>query len=168
MPSMITRKQTLSFEGGSKAKNPHARCQLKVVSKPLLLEQKRSGRHSAAFDWSRPRHPCMNSFKATRIPSDKSAQKNVHDAAHDLLIDEIKGPLFQENIGFLIKALRDKYIIILRDLGVSVKSADRFRSMTLKWKLQQRLGNRILSLTEVDQASHVLQISLLVMLWINK
>lgn len=49
--------------------------------------------------------------------------------------------LFQEKCGFLIKSVRDQYRAILLELGV--KTADTYRSITLKWKLEQRFGKRI-------------------------
>ena len=85
--------------------------------------------------------PCMNAFKATRIPTDKSVQQNMYDIAFNRLVLQLEVPLFEEKRGVLVKSVRDQYRAILLELGV--KTADTYQSVKLKWKLQQRFGKGI-------------------------
>ena len=78
--------------------------------------------------------PCMNAFKATRIPTGKSVQQNMYDIAFNRFVLQLEVPLFEESV-------RNQYRAILLELGV--KTADTYQSVKLKWKLQQRFGKRI-------------------------
>ncbi|KAK1887399.1 Sarpagan bridge enzyme [Dissostichus eleginoides] len=84
--------------------------------------------------------PCMNNFKAQRVPSGKP-RLNLYAVAISCLVEELEAPLFHDLSGFLVKSLRDRYREILRELGI--KTADQYRSTTLKLKLQQHFGGRV-------------------------
>lgn len=84
--------------------------------------------------------PCMNNFKAQRVHSGKP-RLNLYDVAFSRLVEQLEAPLFHDLSGFLVKSLRDQYREILRELGV--KTADQYRSITLKFKLQQHFGSRV-------------------------
>lgn len=85
--------------------------------------------------------PCMDNFKATRAPSSRSQSKTLHETAFETLVMELEISLFQNFEGFLVQTLRDRYRQILATLGVS--TSERYRSITLKWKLMQHFGSRI-------------------------
>ena len=85
--------------------------------------------------------PCMNSFKATRVSTCISTPKSLHAVALNHLVEQLEVSLFQEKSGFLVKSLRDQYRNILQELGV--KTAQSYRSITLKRKLQKKFGERI-------------------------
>ena len=46
--------------------------------------------------------PCMNAFKATRIPIGKSVQRNMYDIAFNRLVVQLEESLFEEKRGVLI------------------------------------------------------------------
>ena len=73
-------------------------------------------------------------------PYQRYAQ-NMYDIAFSSLVEQLERPLFKEMYGFLIKSLQDQYRVILHELGV--KTADEYRSSTLKLKLQQHFGKRV-------------------------
>lgn len=85
--------------------------------------------------------PCMNIFKAQRVPTERSSQENVYNVAFAHLVEQLEVSLFHDMRGFLMKNLRDQYREILRELGV--KTADSYRSINLKWRLQQRFNQQI-------------------------
>ena len=85
--------------------------------------------------------PCMNPFRATRVPTGKSCVQQLYDVAFSKLVEELDAPLFQHSQGFLIKKLRDRYRDNLNEL--SVENAENYRSSTLKEKLIQHYGTRI-------------------------
>ena len=91
--------------------------------------------------------PCMNAFKATRVPVSKTERPNLHDSGFELLIQELETNLFVEKQAFLIQSLRDRYRVILASLGV--QNSEKYRSITLKQRLQQYFGSRV---TVVDQS----------------
>ena len=85
--------------------------------------------------------PCMDALKAHRVPTGKSTRQNLYDVAFQQLLRPLEIPLFHDMCGYLVKSLRDQYRAILQELGV--KTADSYRSITLKLKLQHQYGNRI-------------------------
>ena len=96
--------------------------------------------------------PCMNKFKATRVPSGTgmSIDKQMHEAAFTALVDELEIPLFQNSQGFLIKSLRDKYRENLKKLGVA--NAESYRSHALREKISQYYGSRVSILDQSYEA----------------
>ena len=65
--------------------------------------------------------PCMNAFKATRIPTGKSVQQNMYDIAFNRLVMQLEVPLFEEKRGVLVKSVRDQYRAIFLELGVKLR-----------------------------------------------
>ena len=80
-------------------------------------------------------------MNAIRISTGRSVQQNMYDIAFDHLVEQLEVSLFEEKRRFLIKSARDQYRAVLLELGD--KTADINCSITLKWKLQKRLGKRI-------------------------
>jgi len=62
--------------------------------------------------------PCMDNFKAQRIPPTKS-RLNLYDVAFSRLVEELEALLFHDMSRFLLKSLRDQYREILRELQIS-------------------------------------------------
>jgi hypothetical protein len=85
--------------------------------------------------------PCMNAFKARRIPTVETTGRKPYDVAFTILVERLEVSLFHDQQAFLVKSLRDQYRQILGELGV--KTAHNYRSITLKWKLVQHFGSRI-------------------------
>ena len=60
--------------------------------------------------------PCMNLFKATKIPKPSRATKwvTVYDHAFAILVKELDRSLFMEKRGYLLKTLKFRYCEIFR------------------------------------------------------
>lgn len=109
--------------------------------------------HDMVANDIRYHRPCMATFKAQCLPTGISAQQNMYDIAFTRLV---------EMYGFLIKSLRDQYRAILHELRV--KTADEYRSSTLKLRLQQHFGKRTSIICQSSgSASFVHQLYLSVM-----
>ena len=83
----------------------------------------------------------MTAFRATRVSTCRYTPKSLHAVALNHLVEQLEVSLFQEKYGFLVKSLRDQYRNILQELGV--KTAQSYRSITLKIMLQKKFGERI-------------------------
>jgi len=86
----------------------------------MLLRLKGQGHDIVANDKSY-HAPCMNAFKATRIPTGRYVQQNMYDIAVDRLIEQLEVSFFEEKRGFLIKSVRDQHSAILLELGVETE-----------------------------------------------
>ena len=95
--------------------------------------------------------PCMNTFKATCIPTQVSQEKKFFDEGFHQLTEELDVGLFKKMNCYMITTLRNKYRDILRDLGVT--SPDSYRSPKLKSKFKNHFGNRVVILDQSGQAS---------------
>ena len=95
--------------------------------------------------------PCMNAFKATRIPTQVSKGKKHFEEGFHQLTEELEISLFKEMNCYMITTLRNKYRNILCDLGVT--SPDSYKSFKLKSKLRNHFGNRVAILDQSGQAS---------------
>lgn len=101
---------------------------------------------------------CMNAFRATRLPTAEQQKTNLYEVAFAQLVEQIDSQLFEEAQGFSVKSLRDRYRIILRELGVS--SADTYRSAYLKSKFEQHYGKRISIIGQSSGAGFICSSSL--------
>ena len=73
-----------------------------------------------------------------------------------MVVQPLHSP-FKEKRDVLIKSVRDQYRAILLELGV--KTADTYRSVTLKWKLQQKFGKRISILNQICDSEFICALS---------
>ena len=91
----------------------------KLSREDILLRLIGQGHNMVVNDISYHNIPCMNAFKATQVSTGRSAQSNLYaDVALNHLLEQLEISLFQEKCGLLIKSLRNKFQMILREVGI--------------------------------------------------